>query len=251
MRSLQWLAQRLPGGGPCRRDRRHRQRARHQRESRTETVGGLASRKPELRRLARWAARRRLCARSRARDQSRSERQRRRRSRLMVRRGRPFRQLPRQPILCRRRDRGGHRRRARPQQRPNHARRAARGRSCRPAARDRPNAAATSDISRPISSRAGRSKAAALSIGVVTSIVGIWQYRITFTGEQNHAGTTRMADRRDAGLALARFCVDIDERFPPVCGPRTVWTTGSITLEPGAPSIIPGSSGNAVPDARR
>jgi N-carbamoyl-L-amino-acid hydrolase len=82
----------------------------------------------------------------------------------------------------------------------------------------------------------------ALSIGVVTSIVGIWQYRITFTGEQNHAGTTRMADRRDAGLALAKFCVDIDDRFPQACGPRTVWTTGNITLEPGAPSIIPGKA---------
>jgi N-carbamoyl-L-amino-acid hydrolase len=82
----------------------------------------------------------------------------------------------------------------------------------------------------------------ALSIGVVTSIVGIWQYRISFTGEQNHAGTTRMADRRDAGLALAKFCVDIDNRFPQVCGPRTVWTTGSIMLEPGAPSIIPGKA---------
>src|SRR5258708_26313167 len=82
----------------------------------------------------------------------------------------------------------------------------------------------------------------ALSIGVVTSIVGIWQYRINFTGEQNHAGTTRMAVRRDAGLALARFCVAIDDRFPAHCGPRTVWTTGRITLDPGAPSIIPGSA---------
>jgi N-carbamoyl-L-amino-acid hydrolase len=81
-----------------------------------------------------------------------------------------------------------------------------------------------------------------LSIGIVTSIVGIWQYRISFTGEQNHAGTTRMAIRRDAGLALARFCVDIDNRFPAACGPRTVWTTGRITLEPGAPSIIPGAA---------
>ena len=79
-----------------------------------------------------------------------------------------------------------------------------------------------------------------LSIGVVTSIVGIWQYRITFSGAQNHAGTTRMGVRKDAGLALARFCVDIDDRFPALCGPRTVWTTGSITLDPGAPSIIPG-----------
>src|SRR5438067_6425634 len=81
-----------------------------------------------------------------------------------------------------------------------------------------------------------------LKIGIVTSIVGIWQYRITFTGAQNHAGTTRMAIRKDAGLALARFCVEIDERFPAVCGPRTVWTTGRITLDPGAPSIIPGAA---------
>ena len=79
-----------------------------------------------------------------------------------------------------------------------------------------------------------------LSIGVVTSIVGIWQYQVTFTGEQNHAGTTRMKDRRDAGLAAARLCVAIDERFPSAGGPRTVWTTGRITLDPGAPSIIPG-----------
>ncbi len=80
----------------------------------------------------------------------------------------------------------------------------------------------------------------ALCIGIVTSIVGIWQYRITFSGEQNHAGTTRMEVRRDAGVALARFCVDIDDRFPDLSGPRTVWTTGRITLDPGAPSIIPG-----------
>src|ERR1700722_1019341 len=85
-----------------------------------------------------------------------------------------------------------------------------------------------------------RLESGGLAIGVVTSIVGIWQYRITFTGEQNHAGTTRMAVRKDAGLALARLCVAIDDRFPEVCGPRTVWTTGRITLDPGAPSIIPG-----------
>ena len=83
-------------------------------------------------------------------------------------------------------------------------------------------------------------ESAGLAIGVVTSIVGIWQYRINFIGEQNHAGTTRMGVRRDAGLALAKFCVDIDDRFPRLCGPRTVWTTGRIVLDPGAPSIIPG-----------
>ncbi len=81
-----------------------------------------------------------------------------------------------------------------------------------------------------------------LSIGVVTAIVAIWQYAITVTGEQNHAGTTSMARRRDAGLALVRFLSAIDKRFPEICGPRTVWTTGRITLDPGSHSIIPGGA---------
>src|SRR6201991_4073753 len=85
-----------------------------------------------------------------------------------------------------------------------------------------------------------RLESSGLQIGIVTSIVGIWQYRIVFTGEQNHAGTTRMEIRKDAGLALAKFCVAIDETFPAIAGSRTVWTTGRITLDPGAPSIIPG-----------
>jgi N-carbamoyl-L-amino-acid hydrolase len=37
-----------------------------------------------------------------------------------------------------------------------------------------------------------------------------------------------------------RLAGAIDRRFPEVAGERTVWTTGRITLEPGAPSIIPG-----------
>ncbi len=86
-----------------------------------------------------------------------------------------------------------------------------------------------------------RLESSGLEIGVVTSIVGIWQYRISFTGEQNHAGTTRMDVRRDAGLALARFCVAIDDRFP-IAWRTDYWTTGRITLDPGAPSIIPGQA---------
>ena len=74
---------------------------------------------------------------------------------------------------------------------------------------------------------------------MVTAIVAIRQYRIVATGEQNHAGTTSMARRRDAGLALVRLLAAIDRRFPEVAGPRTVWTTGRITLEPGGPSVIP------------
>lgn len=80
----------------------------------------------------------------------------------------------------------------------------------------------------------------ALSIGIVTSIVSISQYNIIFEGSQNHAGTTRMAIRRDAGVAAVNFLQDIEREFPKHAGKHTVWTTGRITLDPGAPSIIPG-----------
>jgi beta-ureidopropionase / N-carbamoyl-L-amino-acid hydrolase len=79
-----------------------------------------------------------------------------------------------------------------------------------------------------------------LKIGVVTAIVAIWQYKLTATGEQNHAGTTSMKRRRDAGLAIVRLLGEIDRRFPELAGPRSVWTCGRISLDPGAPSIIPG-----------
>lgn len=81
-----------------------------------------------------------------------------------------------------------------------------------------------------------------LRLGIVTSIVGIWQYRIRFEGMQNHAGTTRMAVRKDAGTALVQLAAAIAERFPGLAGPRSVWTVGRITLEPGAASIIPGEA---------
>ncbi len=79
-----------------------------------------------------------------------------------------------------------------------------------------------------------------LKIGVVTAIVGSRNFRITFEGTQNHAGTTRMAIRRDAGVACARFINAIEALFPKLASSRTVWTTGRVTLLPGDPSVIPG-----------
>jgi N-carbamoyl-L-amino-acid hydrolase len=76
-------------------------------------------------------------------------------------------------------------------------------------------------------------------VGVVTGIVAIWQYRIVCEGAQNHAGTTTMAERKDAGLAAVRLLAAIDRAYPKVAGERSVWTAGRITLDPGAPSIIP------------
>ncbi len=77
-------------------------------------------------------------------------------------------------------------------------------------------------------------------IGVVTAIVGSHRYRIVFEGQQNHAGTTRMARRKDAGVALVRLAAAIADRFPTLANERTVWTTGQIALDPGSPSIVPG-----------
>ncbi len=77
-------------------------------------------------------------------------------------------------------------------------------------------------------------------IGVVTGIVGIRDVSVVFEGQQNHAGTTPMARRRDAGAALVAFATRIHEVFATHAGPRSVWTIGNIRLEPGAASIIPG-----------
>jgi len=79
-----------------------------------------------------------------------------------------------------------------------------------------------------------------LHAGIVTGIVGVSQYRITIEGQQDHAGGTTMAERRDAGLAAVRLLAWIDAEFPRHCAERTVWTAGRITLSPGAASIIPG-----------
>jgi N-carbamoyl-L-amino-acid hydrolase len=81
-----------------------------------------------------------------------------------------------------------------------------------------------------------------LRVGVVTGIVAIWQWLIRFDGQQDHAGGTTMAERKDAGLSAVRLLAAIDQEFPRVCGERSTWTTGRIHLEPGAPSIIPGSA---------
>ena len=79
-------------------------------------------------------------------------------------------------------------------------------------------------------------------IGVVTSIVGIRGCTVHFVGEQNHAGTTPMNRRKDAGVALFEFATRLRARFSQLAGERTVWTIGQASLEPGAPSIIPGAA---------
>ncbi len=78
--------------------------------------------------------------------------------------------------------------------------------------------------------------------GVVTDIVGIRDMRITFHGEQNHAGTTPMHRRKDTFQALSEFNAAINERFRNVVTPQTVWTIGHVKLHPDAHSIVPGQA---------
>ena len=82
--------------------------------------------------------------------------------------------------------------------------------------------------------------ASGMRIGIVEGIVGIWNYWVTLTGEQNHAGTTQMSRRKDAGSAMVRLASHIHDRFAEIAGPRTVWTIGRMLLDPNAPSIVPG-----------
>ena len=77
-------------------------------------------------------------------------------------------------------------------------------------------------------------------IGVVSGIVGLRGIRFTFRGQQNHAGTTMMARRKDAATALYELAHRINQEFPKVAGPRTVWTMGRLKVEPNATSIVPG-----------
>ncbi len=79
-------------------------------------------------------------------------------------------------------------------------------------------------------------------IGVVTSIIGMRDFDIEFSGQQNHAGTTPMSLRKDAGAALLDYCHELRSRFPELMGERTVFTIGQVQFFPGAPSIIPGKA---------
>ncbi len=85
-------------------------------------------------------------------------------------------------------------------------------------------------------------EASGLQLGVVTSIVGIRSLRVTFAGEQNHAGTTPMADRKDAAVAMFEFGSRLQDRMQAVASDVSVWTTGVVQVQPGAQSIVPGQA---------
>ena len=79
-------------------------------------------------------------------------------------------------------------------------------------------------------------------IGVVTGIVGIRRVQVTCTGQADHAGTTPMHLRKDAGSALIKCCHDLIQRFEQVRGPNSVWNFGHVVFEPGAGNVVPSAA---------
>lgn len=76
-----------------------------------------------------------------------------------------------------------------------------------------------------------------IDIGVVEDLQGISWKRIVIEGTANHAGTTPISMRRDAGYAAARAIVFLRELARDSGGTRT--TVGTVSFSPGAINVIP------------
>jgi N-carbamoyl-L-amino-acid hydrolase len=74
-------------------------------------------------------------------------------------------------------------------------------------------------------------------LGVVDGIVGIRRYAVRFEGVPNHAGTTPMAERRDALVLAASYVLAVRDI---AIAHGIVGTVGNLDVYPGAPSVIPG-----------
>lgn len=74
-------------------------------------------------------------------------------------------------------------------------------------------------------------------IGVVEGVQGICWMEFTFDGTSNHAGTTPMALRHDAGMCAMRtaaFIADLVARY----GGRQLGTVGAVQLKPNLINVI-------------
>jgi len=87
-----------------------------------------------------------------------------------------------------------------------------------------------------------RLEAQNLPVGIVTAIVGIRRFHFAIEGRADHAGTTPMGLRRDAGAAALRLAVAILDRLNAGRGSDTVCNIGHVTLRPGAANVVPAAA---------
>jgi N-carbamoyl-L-amino-acid hydrolase len=83
-----------------------------------------------------------------------------------------------------------------------------------------------------------RLTSAGVDIGIVTSIVGICSYQLSFIGRADHAGTAAMQTRLDAGQGASAFTLAarqlVLDDFP-----NCMVNVGAMEFEPGAFNIVP------------
>ncbi len=76
-------------------------------------------------------------------------------------------------------------------------------------------------------------------IGAVTCVLGMFNYRIKFYGQADHAGTTPMHKRQDALFAAAQALCYLHEEIDKLGRPELVYTTGEIVCHPCVHTVIP------------
>jgi N-carbamoyl-L-amino-acid hydrolase len=76
-------------------------------------------------------------------------------------------------------------------------------------------------------------------IGVVTCVLGMFNYRIKFYGQSDHAGTTPMHKRQDALYAAAKALCYLHKEIDKLNRPELVYTTGEILCHPNVHTVIP------------
>lgn len=77
-----------------------------------------------------------------------------------------------------------------------------------------------------------------IPIGAVENLQGISWQRVSVSGTANHAGTTPMSMRRDAGHAMGRVMTFLRDHVTSA-GPHSVATVGNVKLEPNVINVIP------------
>jgi N-carbamoyl-L-amino-acid hydrolase len=79
---------------------------------------------------------------------------------------------------------------------------------------------------------------AGAALGIATALAARARFVFRCDGEANHAGTTPMADRRDALVAAAGLVLAADRAAR--AEPGAVATVGSLSVEPGGSNVVPG-----------
>lgn len=82
-------------------------------------------------------------------------------------------------------------------------------------------------------------EAAGRDIGVVTHAQGLWWLEFTLKGKEAHTGSTPMALRVNAGLAMARILEMVQEVVMD-CQPDAVGGVGQMRFSPNSRNVLPG-----------